>query len=169
MDSLVSSGTLVLEIKKEQQVWYTERIPYPMINPGDTQVVQATQVVYFVDQGNYQLRCFAENNQDENALNDTLSFEFVLHQNRLKEIEGTWNHYPNPVNNKEVTVLSSGQISHVTMLDVLGRSHPVKLDRPKEPQNNQYRVHWHQELSPGTYYLIVITNNTRVNLRIIVP
>lgn len=164
VDSAVFAGNLTLEIRKNGQNWYTERLPTPVLNPGDTQWIQATQVLYFDEVGTYQVRCFAENNIDDNALNDTFQFAVSVELNDINALENQIKVYPNPATKGEVLLLNAGKIKEVTLLDALGKEHSVNLVN----QNGEQLIRWNPYLSEGAYTLQLVNDKGTQSIRILI-
>jgi hypothetical protein len=164
MDSAVFSGKLVLSVSKNGQAWYTERMPFPLLNAGDTQRVQATQVLYFDEEGRYDLLCYAENNQDDNPVNDTFSSAITVKINSSYSIEEAIQVFPNPNNTGELTLITDLPISEVKLLDVLGKEHRVAL----VTENGARKAIWSPSLAPGTYTLQLLNTQGIHGVRIIV-
>jgi hypothetical protein len=163
-DSAVFSGTLVLQLKKNGQNWYSERLPIPVLNPGDSTQVQATQVLYFEEEGDYQLICFAENNTDDNALNDTIQFPITVKRNNRFEANNVFKVFPNPATKSEVVLLNGDKFDKVTMLDMLGKEYPIELMGTEGEQ----KVRWDPSLAPGSYTLQFFNAEGMQSIRIIV-
>ncbi len=163
-DSAVSPGVLVLQVDKNGQSWYTESMPYPRLKPNDTQSVQATQVLYFEEEGVYQLTCFAENNFDENAFNDTFRFPIKVEMNRKSELIRSIEVFPNPSELGYLRILGLPKIEKVTMLDMLGKVHATDL----EVKNEGFFVKWSSSLAQGTYILRIENSEGITPIRIIV-
>lgn len=164
LDSAVFSGNLVLKVMKNGQAWYTERMPFPLLNPGDTQLVQATQVLFFDEIGRYDLMCYAENNQDDNAENDTFQSSITVKVNSNFLLGNPIQVFPNPNNKGELTLLMDVLISEVRLLDMLGKEHPARL----VTENGLQKVLWSPSLSPGTYTLQLLNIQGAQGVRIIV-
>ena len=163
-DSAVFSGTLVLELKKNGQNWYSERLPIPVLNPGDSVQIQATQVLYFEEEGDYQLICFAENNTDDNALNDTIQFPITVKRNNRFEANNTLKVFPNPSTKSEVVLLNADKFNKVTMLDAVGKEYPIELLGTEGEQ----KVRWDSSVAPGSYMLQFFNAEGMQSIRIIV-
>lgn len=164
LDSAVFSGKLVLNVLKNGQAWYTERMPFPILKPSDTQMVQATQVLFFDEVGLYELVCYAENNQDDNPQNDTLRSSNTVKVNSDFVIDSRIQVFPNPNNTGELTLLTDILISEVKLLDVLGKEHPVTL----VAENGARKAIWSPSLAPGTYTLQLLNTQGIHGVRIIV-
>jgi len=164
MDSIVNSGTLVLEIEKNGEAWYSESMPSPLLNPGDSVKVQATQVLYFEEEGVYELRCFAENNQDENPQNDTLQFTITVKLNSLGGDFKSIMAFPNPATKGELLLMNAGKLEQATLLDALGKEYPTELMEYK----GNFRIRWSPNITAGSYTLKFINERGIQQIRIII-
>ena len=163
-DSAVIPGNLVLNIKQNGNEWYSENIPYPGIEPGDSVTIQATQAVYFTKEANYELLCFAENNFDDNAENDTFSFNFQVSQNNIKQQQQeSVIVFPNPTHTSSVLVRGVIQLNEFKMVDILGRE--VSLEQERVGQD--YLLKWNEEIPQGTYFLFINQQQQNTSVRII--
>jgi len=164
VDSAVFAGNLTLQIKKNGQNWYTERLPIPVLNPNDTQQIQATQVLYFDEVGEYQVRCFAENNSDDNAFNDTFQFMVNVELNDIITRNNGIKVYPNPATKGLVMLLNAGNVQHATLFDVLGKEHSVNVIK----ENGEQYVRWDSYLSEGAYTLQFVNDQGIQSIRIVI-
>jgi len=153
-----------LEIEKNGAAWYSERMPSPLLNPGDSVKVQATQVLYFEEEGEYELRCFAENNLDENPQNDTIRFTIMVKLNSLVGDSKLIMAFPNPANKGELLLINAGNIEQVTLLDALGKEYPIELVGHKD----SFRIKWSPNIIAGAYTLQLVNEVGIQQLRIII-
>jgi hypothetical protein len=163
-DSALLPGNLVVQIVKNGNSWYTERLPIPVLEPGDSTTLQATQVAYFSELGEYQIIAYAEDNIDDNPGNDTLGFTFVVQQNQRNTINVDSKVYPNPTKEAFVTVSNLSDFQQITMFDVVGREIAVKVSKIGE----EYTIYWNEDISKGTYFLFINQQKGTRTVRIIV-
>jgi len=152
-DSNTRPTTLLYTAQKNGSPWYSEEIPIPVISPGDSVEVQATQVLYFQDMGTYEFLIYNKNHIDEQLTNDTLSYTLIVQQNQIKETQNRLKIYPNPVPNNTFEI-SNINVEKVFLYDATGRSVPINWHHNG---TKNFTVELSESLSEGIYYVIVRT------------
>ena len=152
-DSNTRPATLLYTAQKNGSPWYTEEIPVPVIMPGDSLVVQATQVLFFQETGTYNFLLYNKDHIDEDLMNDTLSFTLIIQQNQVAEENNTMNIYPNPItqNNFEISGLN---IDNLFLYDATGRNTEINWT---SSGRSSAIVSLGENTTGGIYYVIVQT------------
>ena len=152
-DSNTRPATLLYTVQRNGSPWYTEEIPVPVITPGDSLVVQATQVLFFQETGTYNFLLYNKDHIDEDLMNDTLSFTLIIQQNQVAREDNTMNIYPNPIteNNFEISGLN---IDNLFLYDATGRN--TEINWISNGRSSAI-VNLGQNTRGGIYYVVVQT------------
>ena len=152
-DSNTRPATLLYSAQKNGSPWYSEEIPIPVILPGDTVEVQATQVLFFQEMGTYDFIVYNKDHIDEDLTNDTLSYTLIVQQNHIKEAQNLLKIYPNPVSTNTFEI-SGLEVESVFLYDAAGRSIPIEWYFSGV---KNYTVEFSEAVTGGIYYVSVKT------------